>query len=104
VSTRPDPPGYASDPPTTGAVVAGVGAGVLASVVLALVVTAVVPSGSTWGMWAAVLVPPLLGLVLLLVPRWRRVGAGFVLGLGIGAIVFAGACAGLLAWIDTQFG
>lgn len=44
--------------------------------------------------------PLLAGAVLLLVPSWRRAGVGFVMGLAIGSIVFAGAC----SWFLTSLG
>jgi hypothetical protein len=40
---------------------------------------------------------PAIGVVVLLVPRWRRTGAGLLMGLAIGSIVFAGVCAAFLA-------
>lgn len=103
MSSGPADEGDVHDPLTGAAVVGGV--------VVGLVVSAVATFALSWlladltvGFWAAVALPPLVGLVLLLVPRWRRAGAGFVLGLGVGGLVFAGVCAGVVAWIDASFG
>ena len=51
---------------------------------------------TAWGTWAWLLLPA-VGLVVLLVPRWRRAGSGFVLGLAVGSIIFAGLCGGWIA-------
>lgn len=40
-------------------------------------------------------VPVLLGIVFLVVPRTRQLGAGFLMGISIGFIAGAGVCASL---------
>jgi hypothetical protein len=42
-------------------------------------------------------VPVVIGIVLLVRPRTRQVGAGFLMGLSVGFIVGAGVCASLFA-------
>lgn len=43
-----------------------------------------------------VLLPAAVGIVLLLIPRWRQVGAGLLMGMAIGSIVGAGVCVAVL--------
>ena len=78
---------------------------VLLGVVVGLVVAVVLPLlvlqnmlGSSQAsdgvaLWFAAFGPAILGLVVLLVPAWRRAGAGFVMGLAVGAVIFGGICA-----------
>lgn len=51
-----------------------------------------------------ILAPPALGLIALLVPAWRRAGAGFVMGLAIGSVVFAGVCAAFVSYLSISLG
>ena len=51
-----------------------------------------------------ILAPPALGLIALLVPAWRRAGAGFVMGLAIGSMVFAGVCAAFVSYLSISLG
>lgn len=93
----------ASDPPVAFALIAGIVVGLVVSVVATVALTSLL---STWTplAWAVIAVPPLAGVVVLLVPRWRRVGAGFVMGLAVGGIVFAGVCAGFITWLNASLG
>lgn len=95
--------GFVPDPPTAGAVVGGLLVGVVVSVLVTFLLSTLLPTPA-WGVWAVVAAPPLLGLLLLVVPGWRRAGSGFVMGLGIGGIVFAGVCGGFLTWINASLG
>ena len=52
---------------------------------------------ANWALQAAIFGPAALGLLVLLVPSWRRSGAGFVMGLAIGAVVFGGVCVTVLS-------
>lgn len=95
----------ASDPPAAFAVIAGIVLGLVASVLLTLaLVTLSSGAGAGPWFWFVVALPPLVGVVVLLVPRWRRAGAGFVLGLAVGAIAFAGVCAGFITWLNSSLG
>jgi hypothetical protein len=93
----------ASDPPVAFAVIAGIVLGLVASVVGSLALTSLLSQWTPFA-WAVLAVPPLLGVIVLLVPQWRRVGAGFVLGLAVGAIAFAGVCAGFITWLNSSLG
>lgn len=93
----------ASDPLTGGAVAGGILVGLIASIVMSFGLFAVTGDSGP-GFWVPIAVPPVAGLVVLLVPRWRRVGAGFVLGLAVGGIVFAGVCVGFIAWLEASLG
>ncbi|GAA5162654.1 hypothetical protein [Ornithinimicrobium tianjinense] len=100
-----DPDGYSPDPVTGLAVAGGITAGTLAGLALTYVLNVALSSVGPWWLFAVtVAVPAVVGVVLLAIPRWRRAGAGFVMGLAIGSIVSAGVCVGFIAWITSQLG
>lgn len=80
--------------------VSGVVLGILLCFVVGVIVTVAeislgrVTTPLWW--WLALFSLPVVGLVVLLVPRWRRAGAGLVLGMAIGSVVFAGVCGAYL--------
>lgn len=85
--------------PLPGAGVAlGVVAGVGLQLALGFILTvALMGTGrEDLAIWA-IFVVAAVALVVMLVPRWRRAGAGMVLGLAVGSIVFAGICGAYLA-------
>lgn len=92
---------FEPDRPSPWAVILGVLAGFAASVFFPLLVMPLLDQFSTeaagWGLGLVGFVLPVLGLVALLVPSWRRSAAGFVMGLAIGAIVFGGVCVAFLS-------
>lgn len=83
------------------AVALGIGAGFAAAFVFPLVAMSLLDrldgAQADVGMWVGMFGLPVLGLVALLVPAWRRAAAGFVMGLAIGAIVFGGVCITVLS-------
>lgn len=81
-------------------VVGGIVVGLLMSFALPFVLGSLIPT--PLGLWLAVGLIALAGVAALVVPRWRRVGAGFVMGLAIGAIVFAGVCGAFLLSLSAQ--
>jgi hypothetical protein len=81
-------------------VVVGVVVGFLVSVAVPLVLGSLIQT--PLGLWLAVGLVALAGIAALVVPRWRRVGAGFVMGLAIGAVVFAGVCGAFLLSLSAQ--
>lgn len=86
-------------------VIAGVLLGLIASTVFFW--TTVPLAAGVGAPWVLVLVgvlPLAVGVVALLVPSWRRAGAGLVLGLGIGSIVYAGGCVAVLGWLTSALG
>ena len=48
-----------------------------------------------WVLLAPIFSLPLLGLVVLIVPRWRRAGAGLMMGLAIGSVIVGGVCSAM---------
>ena len=100
MSPTTDTPRFQPDPPSGWAVFFGVLAGLLVGFVFPLILMnpldRIFGGLPTVGFWLVALFPGILGVVVLLVPAWRRAGAGFVLGLAIGTIVFAGICATIL--------
>ncbi|MGO0577267.1 hypothetical protein [Ornithinimicrobium panacihumi] len=97
---RPDEPAFQPDPPSIWAVVLGVLAGFVAAFAFPLMMMPLLDNlslaGGQVGFLAVTFGLPLLGLIVLLVPSWRRAGAGFVMGMAIGSIVFAGVCAAFI--------
>lgn len=98
---RDGPGRFEPDPPSWLAVTLGVLAGFAASFFLPLMLFPLLDGLSLSQNQAAMPVVmfalPVLGLLALLVPAWRRSAAGFVMGLSIGAIVFGGVCATVLS-------
>lgn len=85
-------------PTRPGAVLGGVVVGVLGAIFYLVVVgLALYSSGNDLDGTDLVSViyliaPAVVGIVLLLVPRTRRAGAGFVIGVAVGMIVLPGVC------------
>ncbi|SOC51123.1 hypothetical protein [Ornithinimicrobium cerasi] len=78
-----------------------VAGGVIAGLVLTLLVA--LATELAW-LGRALLLLALVALVVLLVPRWRRAGAGFVMGLALGGIVFGGVCGGMGLLQQSPYG
>ncbi|QIK66969.1 hypothetical protein G7072_12020 [Nocardioides sp. HDW12B] len=57
----------------------------------------------SWNLIHVLLVPLVLGVLLLVPPRFRSVGAGVVLGLAIGMIVGSATCLGLLGLVEGSY-
>lgn len=97
MSTPHPPQGPAPAGDGRGQVLSGAVAGLLLSVLGAVSLTIFLSSSGVMEPWVTLswFALPLLGLVVLLVPAWRRIGSGFLMGLAIGSIVFAGACGAL---------
>ena len=90
----PEPPRSALRAgPVIGGLVVGVVVGLVYIVAAFIAAYAVASDGSSGVVWLLFVVPAVVGAVLLAVPRSRRAGAGFVLGLAIGLIVFPAVCA-----------
>lgn len=100
-----EPTSTGRNPGATGAgVVLGLGLGFLGLPILGVVVLdALGGSDSSVNLIHLLLVPLVLGVVLLLPPRFRTVGAGAVMGLAIGMIVGSSACLGILALIESSY-
>lgn len=83
-----------------GLVALGVVLGLIGSFFLPFLMTAVLYEQDSGLAYVVAMVsafaPAAVGLVVLAVPRLRRAGVGLVLGLAVGAIVYAGSCATLL--------
>lgn len=85
-----------ADEAPRGRVSSGVAIGLLGSLIFFLILLFLPPqlgidSGPVLG-WIMILVPLVVGAVLLAVPRWRRAANGYLLGIAVGSIIFAGAC------------
>ena len=75
----------------------GVVVGFLADpLVTTLLASAFGPGDSAWWL-LTFLVLPVACLPFLVWPRSRQLGAGLLIGVALGAVVFAGSCIGLLA-------
>lgn len=93
----PPPPEPQRSGPRAGPVIGGLVVGVIVGIVYIvaafIVAYAVVSDGGSGAVWLLFVLPAAVGVVLLAVPRTRRAGAGFVLGMAIGLIVFPAVCA-----------
>lgn len=87
---------FVPDRPTPWAVILGLLAGFVGAFFFPMLMMPMLDGLSldqnNWALPVVMFALPVLGLVALLVPAWRRSAAGFVMGLAIGAIVFGGVC------------
>ena len=103
---RDEPPSDGHDPATPAAVIGGAILGVIGGIVLSFLSMSLASTIDSEFSAALLMfgVPVLVGVVLLGVPQLRRVGAGFVMGLGIGSVVSAGVCAAFMAYLSRSLG
>ena len=107
MSDLPPPPQQQPDiaeaPRSGGSVVLGIVAGVLflgACVGLAFLLAPTVPALSGVLLWVPALACVVAGIVLTVLPRTTRFGAGLLIGFGISLLASAGVCVALI----TGFG
>lgn len=60
-------------------------------------------SDGDWNIVTLAVVPLLLGIALLVPPRFRVVGAGVVMGLAVGLIVGSASCLGLIGLFAASY-
>lgn len=89
------PPEQPRESPQAGAVVGGLVLGLLLAFVYMVVAVLATWSSlevSTTIAVATFAAPAVVGVLLLVIPRTRRAGSGFVLGLAVGLIVLSAVC------------
>ncbi len=92
MSSSTQPPA-SSQPIRVTHVVLGVVLGVILTWAVQVLLTLALQAGPVvGGMPLILLLPAAVGIVLLLIPRGRQVGAGLLMGGAIGSIVGAGVC------------
>jgi hypothetical protein len=100
----PAPRGDPGAPKGGGSVLLGIVVAVVfigGCVGLAFLLASSVPALSAYLLWLPALACLIAGIVLVVIPRTTRFGAGLLIGFGISLLVSAGVCVALIARIGA---